>query len=98
MLGGENKKGAHHMTNRFRAALIAVVLVVANLPAVATAGPKACDKRVNNTINKLLECVNVDGVRGPISAVRKAPDGVRDTRGLLADIERSLSAGAEVGA
>ena len=39
--------------------------------------------------------VNVDGLRGPLGAARRAPDGVRDTRALLADIERLLSA-AEV--
>jgi len=62
------------MTPRLRAALIATVLVVASLPVVATAGPNACDNRVNNTINKLLECVTLDGARAHQAALQEAAD------------------------
>lgn len=68
------------MTTRIRVALFAVVLAVASLPAVATAGPEACDDRNNNTINKLLECVTVDGVRehqAAFQAIADANNGIR---------------------
>ena len=68
------------MKPRLRGALFAAVLVVASLPAAATAGPEACDDRNNNTINKLLECVTVDGVRehqAAFQAIADASDGTR---------------------
>jgi len=68
------------MTNRFRAAFIAAVLVLTGLPAVATAGPQACDVRSNNTINKLLECVTVDGVRQHQAAFQAAADANEGNR------------------
>jgi len=62
------------MTSKLRVALMAAVLVVASLPVVATAGPEACDSRTNNTINKLLECVTVDGVRQHQAAFQAIAD------------------------
>jgi Zn-dependent M28 family amino/carboxypeptidase len=62
--------------------LIAAVLVIASLPAIATAGPQSCDTRTNNTIDKLLECVTIDGVRAhqaALQAIADAHDGNRAT-------------------
>ncbi|MGI9647023.1 MAG: PA domain-containing protein, partial [Acidimicrobiia bacterium] len=70
------------MQSRNRAILMALVLVVASLPAVASAGPAACDTRTNNTINKLLECVTIDGVRdhqAAFQAIADDNDGTRAT-------------------
>ncbi len=54
------------------------VLLLASIPAVATAGPEACDNRNNNTINKLLECVTLDGVRAHQAAFQAAADAAGD--------------------
>lgn len=40
----------------------------------ASAGPAACDTRVNNTIEKLLECVTLDGVRAHQAALQAIAD------------------------
>lgn len=58
----------------------AAALVVAGLPAVSAAGPASCDTRTNNTIEKLLECVTVDGVRehqAALQAIADANNGIR---------------------
>ncbi len=47
--------------------------VVGTAPA-ASAGPAACDTRVNNNINKLLECVTVEGVRAHQAAFQSFAD------------------------
>jgi Zn-dependent M28 family amino/carboxypeptidase len=48
----------------FAAAVVVVTIAVAALTAVpAVAGPPACSKRTNDTIEKLLECVTLAGVR-----------------------------------
>ncbi len=45
-------------------AIVLVTIAVATLTAVpAGAGPKSCAKRTNDTIDKLLECVTLQGVR-----------------------------------
>ena len=62
------------MTSRLRVVLMAAALIVASLPAVASAGPQACDTRTNNTINKLLECVTIDGVRSHQDALQAVAD------------------------
>ena len=59
---------------KIRAALFAAILIVSSLPAIATAGPESCDTRVNNTIDKLLECVTLDGVRAHQAAFQAAAD------------------------
>jgi len=44
------------------------------------AGPKSCEKRVNNTPNKLLECVTVEGARehqAAFQAIADANNGIR---------------------
>ena len=67
---------------RRRIGLVAVLaMVFALLPmGAASAGPKACDSRVNNTIEKLLECVTVDGVREHQAAFQAAADANDGTR------------------
>ncbi len=55
---------------------IAAILLGQN----ALAGSKACEKRVNNTHNKLLECVTVEGVRdhqAELQAIADANGGNR---------------------
>jgi aminopeptidase Y len=93
------------MSSRLRAALIAAILVVASLPAVATAGPQACDTRNNNTIAKLIECVTVEGVREhqeAFQAFADANNGIRTsgTPGYDASVdyvvERMTAAGYDV--
>jgi aminopeptidase Y len=58
----------------------AAALVLAGVPAVAAAGPASCDTRTNNTIEKLLECVTVAGVRehqAAFQAIANANQGIR---------------------
>ena len=69
------------MGNRMRAVLFAVTLLATSLPlAAATAGPQSCDDRTNNTMEKLLECVNVDGVREHQAALQAIADNNNGTR------------------
>jgi Zn-dependent M28 family amino/carboxypeptidase len=56
---------------------LVVCVLLATLVAVApgaSAGKTACENRNNNTINKLLECVTVDGVRSHQAALQAAAD------------------------
>jgi aminopeptidase Y len=67
---------------RRRIALIAsFMMAFALMPiGVAQAGPASCDKRVNNTVAKLLECVEIDGVRehqAALQAIADANNGIR---------------------
>jgi len=48
--------------------------------STAFAGAEACDTRVNNTIDKLLECVTLDGVREHQEAFQAAADANGGTR------------------
>ena len=83
-----------------------LVMVFAVLPmGVASAGPEACENRVNNTIDKLLECVDVDGVREHQAALQEIADnngGIRPsgTSGYNASkdyvVERMEAAGYDV--
>ena len=60
-------------------ALFAILLALTN-PTVVIAGPKSCDNRVNNTQEKLQECVTIDGVRAhqaALQAIADANDGTR---------------------
>ncbi len=63
-----------------------VLIIVVGLLALfaivplALAGPEACDTRVNNTFDKLLECVTLEGVRAhqaAFQAIADANDGNR---------------------
>jgi len=56
-----------------------LALLGATMP-VASAAPAACENRNNNTIKKLLECVDVEGVRehqAEFQAIADANDGTR---------------------
>jgi hypothetical protein len=63
-----------------RIALLGAALIVAVFPTVATAGPQACDVRVNNTVDKLLECVGIEGVRTHQAAFQAIADANGGTR------------------
>ena len=65
---------------KIRAVLFAAILIVSSLPAIASAGPESCDTRANNTVDKLLECVTLDGVRGHQAAFQAAADANGGTR------------------
>ena len=74
-------------------------------PPSISAGPKSCDNRVNNTFNKLLECVTVDGARehqAAFQAIADANNGIRTsgTPGYDASVdyvvERMEAAGYDV--
>jgi aminopeptidase Y len=86
--------------------LVASILaLVAAMTPVASADPAYCDNRVNNTIAKLLECVDVEGVRehqAALQAIADANGGIRTsgTPGYDASadyvVERMEAAGYEV--
>ncbi len=68
------------MRNKRRVLIAVVVLAVMGLPSVASAGQQSCDKRVNNTIKKLLECITLEGARdhqAAFQAIADANGGVR---------------------
>jgi Zn-dependent M28 family amino/carboxypeptidase len=81
-------------------------MVFALLPmGAAIAGPKACEERVNNTVDKLLECVTVEGVRehqAALQGIADANNGIRTsgTSGYDASkdyvVERMEAAGYDV--
>jgi Zn-dependent M28 family amino/carboxypeptidase len=60
------------------AAVAAAVLLVT--PAVAAPPQTACDARTNNTYDKLLECVRLDGVRAHQAALQAIADANGGTR------------------
>ena len=64
-----------------RAALAATLVLLATLfPAAVAAGPAGCDARSNNSIEKLLECVTLEGVREHQEALQEIADANDDTR------------------
>ena len=92
-----------------RKLLIVVLLVtlfgVLAFATVAQAGSEACEKRVNNTFDKLLECVTLEGVRehqAAFQAIANANNGIRTsgTPGYDASVDyvkqRMEAAGYEV--
>jgi Zn-dependent M28 family amino/carboxypeptidase len=68
--------------SRPAAALAAATMVAAACVAVTTpaAASPACDSRVNNTLNKLLECVDLEGVREHQAAFQLIADANNGTR------------------
>lgn len=73
------------------AALVAALLVVVAVPAGA-APTVACENRTNNTYDKLLDCVSVEGVRehqAAFQAIADANDGNRaaGTTGYTESVE-----------
>jgi len=66
-----------------RLSLLATFVLVAALTGVtpvAAAAPAACENRTNNTVEKLLECVTVDGVREHQEAFQAIADANGGTR------------------
>jgi aminopeptidase Y len=59
---------------------ILMLLVVLFAVPGASAGPAACDNRVNNTWQKLLECVTLEGVREHQAAFQSIADDNGGTR------------------
>lgn len=60
--------------------VILLVLVVLVLVPGAAAGPASCDNRTNNTVEKLLECVTLEGVREHQAALQEIADDNEGTR------------------
>lgn len=94
----------HRRPTRLLFLVLAFVFVLALVPA-ALAGSSACASRVNNTHSKLLECVNVEGVRehqAAFQAIADANGGTRaaGTAGYEASVdyvvERMTAAGYNV--
>jgi aminopeptidase Y len=70
------------VSKKMTRAVIALTLILQVFVVVpfAQAGSAACDNRVNNTFNKLLECVTLDGVRehqAALQAIADANNGIR---------------------
>ena len=59
---------------------IVIVLVALMATQFAAAGPESCDTRVNNTHDKLLECVTLEGVRAHQAAFQAIADANGGTR------------------
>jgi len=60
--------------------LFTVLLLALALVPLALAGDEACDTRVNNNFDKLLECVTVDGARAHQEAFQAIADANGSTR------------------
>lgn len=58
----------------------AALVITGGITATAAAAPAACDSRVNNTTAKLLECVDLEGVREHQAAFQEIADANGDTR------------------
>lgn len=66
------------MKKLLAAALLLVLVACSSTPssdlALTSQGSASCDSRVNNTFNKLLECVTLDGVRAHQAAFQTHAD------------------------
>ena len=60
--------------------IVLAAALVAFLPGLANAQSEACENRVNNTVNNLLECVTLDGVRAHQSVLQSIADVNGGTR------------------
>jgi aminopeptidase Y len=56
------------------------MLLATMLPGAVAAGPQSCDDRSNNSIQKLLECVTLEGVREHQAALQEIADDNDGTR------------------
>jgi aminopeptidase Y len=70
------------VSKKMTRAVIALTLILQVFVVVpfAQAGSAACDNRVNNTFNKLLECVTLEGVRehqAALQTIADANNGIR---------------------
>src|SRR5918995_2059363 len=61
-------------------AALAVALVAIAIPAAASSAPPGCDNRTNNTYDKLLGCVTLEGVREHQAAFQAIADANGGTR------------------
>ena len=68
------------MIRRLGALAGTAALLAVGLPATANAVSASCDTRVNNTVEKLLECVTLDGVREHQAALQAIADANNGTR------------------
>ena len=64
----------------FVAAAVATMLVAFVLPGAATSAPPGCANRTNNTYDKLLECVTLEGVRAHQAALQATATANGGTR------------------
>ena len=91
----------------WRSTIVACLVVGVSFIAAqaAVAGSAACDNRVNNTQNKLQECVTIDGVRehqAALQSIADANNGIRTsgTPGYDASVDyvvqRMTAAGYQV--
>jgi len=86
------------MLNRIARIVLLVAILVSGF-AVAPrvlAGPESCDTRVNNTFQKLLECMTLEGVRqhqAAFQAIADANNGIRTsgTPGYDASVDYAVS-------
>lgn len=60
--------------------MLAVLAATFAFAPAALAGPESCDTRVNNTFDKLLECVTVEGAREHQAALQAIADANGGTR------------------
>jgi len=71
------------MVARLRIAVAATVLLLlalVGIPGSAGAESPSCDRRVNNTVDKLVECVTIEAVRAHQAAFQAAADANGGTR------------------
>jgi aminopeptidase Y len=60
--------------------IMSIMVATISFVPSAMAGPEACDTRVNNTFNKLLECITLEGVRehqAALQAIADSNNGIR---------------------
>jgi len=60
--------------------ILAILGATFSITPAAVAGSASCDDRVNNTLEKLLECVTLDGVRAHQAALQAIADAHNGTR------------------
>ena len=89
------------MRYRFASCSMVLVLIgIAFAQAPTTADSPACGARANNTLDKLLDCVTVDGMMAHLGALQAIADanltGVTsaDVGNLIPVVSESLSMGA----
>jgi Zn-dependent M28 family amino/carboxypeptidase len=61
-------------------AVLATFMVALSLPSAGGAAPPGCDNRTNNTYDKLLDCVTLEGVRAHQAALQEIADENGGTR------------------
>jgi len=60
--------------------ILSILAATMAFASTASAGSEACDSRVNNNFNKLLECVTLEGVREHQAALQAIADANGHTR------------------